>query len=135
MKIKDFLYIYAIGCIGYSFVEVLWRGHTHWSMGIVGGICFTVMYLIDGKFENSNIYSKALLSAICVTGIEFISGIILNRYLHMNVWDYSGMKFNFLGQISLLYSIFWFFLCIPCHMLCKILRHRVFGVLSQSRYA
>lgn len=132
MNFKDFLYVYSIGAIGYSFVEIVWRGYTHWTMGILGGICFTIMYLIDGKFSTSNIYFRAFVSACCVTIAELVTGIIVNKYLHMHVWDYSQMKFNFLGQVSLVYSIFWFFLCIPCHLLCKILRHRIFGVLSQS---
>ena len=41
--------------------------------------------------------------------VELISGIIINRILLLNVWDYSGLRFNFLGQISLNSSIAWFF--------------------------
>ena len=132
VKFKEFMYVYAIGSIGYSFVEVLWRGYTHWSMGILGGFCFIIIFIIDGILENNSIIFKSLISAICVTIAEFLTGIIVNRYLKLNVWDYSQMKFNLLGQISLVYSIFWYLLCIPCHILCKILRHHVFGVLSQQ---
>ena len=132
MKIKEFLMVYAIGSIGYRFIEILWRGETHWSMGIVGGICFLCMYCID-IVAKAPILQRALYSTLCVTIVEFISGLILNIGLGMDVWDYSTLKFNLLGQISLLYSVFWYFLCIPAHYLCRIVRHRIFGALPQKK--
>lgn len=132
MNFKEFLHIYAIGAITYMFIEILWRGYTHWSMGIVGGICFAIIYTIENVLKNTNFATKALLSACSVTVIELITGLIVNKYFHLSVWDYSNMRFNFMGQISLVYSILWFFLCIPAHFLCRILRHRVFGALPRS---
>lgn len=132
MNFKEFLHIYAFGCTGYMFIEILWRGHTHWSMGVVGGICFVAMYIIDIVKKEAHILLKAFYSAICVTAVELLSGLIINKLFGLAVWDYSNMKFNLLGQISLLYSILWFFLCIPALIMCRILRHRVFGALPQS---
>ncbi len=132
MKFKEFLHIYAIGAISYMFIEVLWRGYTHWSMGIVGGICFTLIYSFENHIAKTNLFQRALISALTITFIEFFAGIIVNRIFNLNVWDYSTMKFNFMGQISLIYSILWYFLCIPSHLLSRILRHRVFGVLAKS---
>lgn len=34
MKKREVLTVYAIGSIGYRMIEVLWRGRTHWTMGI-----------------------------------------------------------------------------------------------------
>lgn len=132
MKFKEFLHIYAIGSITYMFIEVLWRGYTHWTMGVVGGICFTVIYLLDKHLKYAHIFKKALLSAIFITIVEFFTGLIVNRVFNLNVWDYSRVKFNLMGQISLLYSVLWYFLCIPALLLCKLLRHRVFGVFTES---
>ncbi len=25
-------------------VEILWRGYTHWTMTLTGGVCFLVLY-------------------------------------------------------------------------------------------
>ena len=131
MKIKEFLHIYAIGAIAYMFIEVLWRGYTHWTMGAIGGICFTLIYLIELRLKRAHIFKRAFLSALCITSVEFLSGLIINRVLNLNVWDYSNMKFNLMGQISLVYSVLWYFLCIPALLLSKLLRHRVFGVLAK----
>lgn len=132
MKIKEFLMVYFIGSIGYRFIEILWRGETHWSMGIVGGICFLCMYGIDIRAK-APLYLRALYSAACVTAVEFVSGLILNIGLGLDVWDYSNLKFNLFGQVSLLYSVLWYFLCIPAHYLCRIVRHRIFGALPQKK--
>ena len=44
---------------------------------------------------------------LVVTGIEFVSGCIVNLWLGWNVWDYSHMPFNLLGQICLPFSLLW----------------------------
>ena len=130
MNFKTFLHIYTFGAVGYCFIEILWRGYTHWSMGVLGGLCFALIYRIEKSFQNLNLLVKALISSTFITTVEFITGVIVNRLLGLNVWDYSGLKFNFMGQISLFYSILWFLLCIPCILMCKILLHRVFNVLT-----
>lgn len=126
------MYIYSVGAIGYSFVEILWRGYTHWSMGVVGGLCMLLMYILEALLQHKHIVKKAIISAVIITVIEFISGIIINKIFKLNVWDYSNLKFNLMGQISLVYSIFWFLLCIPGLFLCKILKHRIFDVFKNN---
>ena len=39
-KFKQNLIVYSIGAVGYGIIEVLFRGYTHWSMLIAGGLCF-----------------------------------------------------------------------------------------------
>ena len=38
---------------------------------------------------------------IFVTSCEFITGIIVNKWLNLNVWDYSNVPFQLFGQICL----------------------------------
>ena len=128
MKIKEILTIYAIGSIGYMFIEILWRGRTHWTMGVLGGICLVMMYFIEHSFTVP-LFLKAFMSASFVTAAELVTGLIVNEIFGLSVWDYSGMKYNLAGQISLVYSFLWYFLCIPALILCKIIKHRVFDVL------
>ena len=131
LKTKEAITVYAIGSIGYRFIEILWRGRTHWTMGIVGGISLLFIYFLE-KRSRMNLYAKALISAFFITFSEFVSGVLINRMLKLNVWDYSNMRYNLLGQISLIYSFLWYFLCIPAHLMCRILRHRIFDVLPKS---
>ena len=106
MKKVNFL-MFPIGALGYGLIEILWRGYTHFSMLLAGGICFVTFAKIGEKFKNASLFIKALLGSLFVTAIELIFGIFFNIILKKNVWDYSKLPFNFKGQICLLYSVFW----------------------------
>lgn len=56
---------------------------------------------------------KCLIGSAVITGVEFIFGVVVNLWQKWNVWDYSNLKFNLLGQICPLYSGLWFLLSIP----------------------
>ncbi len=133
MRIKEVLTVYLLGSVGYRFIEILWRGRTHWTMGLLGGICILWIYCFEQKMPELSLVKKAFISAAVITLAELVCGLVVNKWLLLNVWDYSEMKYNFLGQISLLYSLFWFLLCIMAHPLCRIIRHRVFDVLPHRR--
>ena len=46
--------------------------------------------------------------AAAVTLLELATGLIVNRWLGWNVWDYSDMPLNFMGQICLPFTLLWF---------------------------
>lgn len=106
--------IFSVGAAGYGFLELLWRGHTHWSMLLAGGVCFSFFALIGEKMKKCNIFVKALAGGAFITAIEFLFGIIFNIILKKKVWDYSKMPFNIAGQVCLLYSALWTVLSIIC---------------------
>ena len=107
------LKIFLIGAIGYSIIEILWRGYTHWTMSLTGGICFLLIYMIFTKYNYMPIIAKCLLGTAVITTMELIVGCVVNLYLKWNVWDYSGYHYQLFGQICLFYSVMWFLLCIP----------------------
>jgi uncharacterized membrane protein len=107
---KKYGLIFTVGAVGYSAIEILWRGFTHPSMAVAGGICFVLIAEIERRFYNIPYLYKCILGSLSVTIVEFVFGAIFNIMLKQNVWDYSGIKFNFLGQICLLYSVLWGFL-------------------------
>ena len=98
---------FTIGGIGYAIIELLWRRKTHWSMVVAGGVCFVFFSEISKKHKNEPLLFKAALGALGVTGVELIFGIIFNKILKMDVWDYSDEAFNFLGQICPLFTLMW----------------------------
>ena len=108
--LKRYFFIFLIGAAGYCFIEILWRGYTHPSMAIVGGICLLLIQYINRHFSGSTYFFRAVLCAVGISVIELISGILLNIVFALNVWDYSAYPLNFMGQICPLYSILWFFL-------------------------
>ena len=59
-----------------------------------------------------------MIGSAVITGVELIVGCIVNLILKLEVWDYSNMPLNLLGQICPLYSLLWGFLTIPIVFLC-----------------
>jgi uncharacterized membrane protein len=85
-----------------------------------------MIYYIDAHL-NASLAIKAGIAAFLITFAEFIVGLFVNRMFHMGVWDYSGMRFNLLGQICPLFSLFWFFLAFPAFGLCRLLNLGLFS--------
>ena len=123
-KVKEFITVYCIGSVVYSLIEILWRGFTHWTMSLTGGVCLSLIYLISDKLKKSKMFFKCLCSALTITTVEFLVGCLVNKLLKMNVWDYSKQKFNLFGQICLLYSVLWFFLSIPAIFICNVIKKK-----------
>lgn len=105
--------IFAFGAINYVAIEILWRGHTHWTMAVAGGLCAMLIYVFNMEFHNVNLIYKCLVGAVIITSVELVTGLIVNMTLKWDVWDYSQRAFNFLGQICPRYFVYWFMLCIP----------------------
>lgn len=104
----------------YSMVEVLWRGHTHWSMALTGGLCFLILYEISAI--GCSHLLRALIGAAAITSVELLTGVLLNLVLGLDVWDYSDMPYDLFGQICPLYSVFWFILSLVSQPICAFLR-------------
>ena len=119
----ELLPVFALGSILYGLTEIMWRGWTHWTMLLCGGLCFTLMYLVSGS--ELSLFKKWLLSTCIITTVEFVAGCIVNLRLHWQIWDYSSMPFNLFGQICPQFILMWFALSIPGTALCTLL-HRLF---------
>ena len=123
----ELLPVFALGSILYGLTEILWRGWTHWTMLLCGGLCFTLMYLVSGS--ELSLVKKWLLSTCIITTVEFVAGCIVNLRLHWQVWDYSSLPFNLLGQSCPRFILMWFALSIPGVALCTLL-HRLFTAVK-----
>ena len=53
----------------------------------------------QGRITYTVIWKQMLICSIIITAVEFTSGLILNVWLGLGIWDYSNMPFNILGQI------------------------------------
>lgn len=114
-KALKYLFLFFFGGIVYILIELLWRGYSHWSMGVLGGMCFILLGLINERYTwDIPLWIQMLLGSFIITLLEFIAGCILNLHFHLNIWDYYDMPFNILGQICLPYMILWFFLSPIC---------------------
>ena len=108
-------------------MEIIWRGYTHISMGILGGICVVLIGIINEIYHDIPLLYQAPLGSTIITILEYISGYILNITLGLNIWDYSDLPFNVDGQVCLYYSLLWMVLSMVASVIDDIIRQRIFG--------
>lgn len=96
--------LFSLGGAGYMGLEVLFRGRSHGSMFLAGGLCF----LLLGALRRSPLPLpvRGALGAGMVTAVELGVGLAVNR--SYQVWDYRMMPLQYRGQICLPFSLLWY---------------------------
>ncbi len=112
MSKKTVVMLFLIGAVSYGGIEVIWRGYTHFTMCIAGGISAVILGIINVKMKDWLFLYKVIAGSLAITVIELAFGIFFNLILKQNIWDYSHLKFNFLGQICILFTVVWGFICV-----------------------
>lgn len=103
-----YLSLFGIGGVLYVLLEHLWRGYSHWTMFVLGGVSFVFLGLINEIIPwQMLLWKQMLIGTAGITTLEFVTGCIVNLWLGWHVWDYSGMLGNILGQICPQYTILW----------------------------
>ncbi|MEA5010599.1 MAG: hypothetical protein VB100_02620 [Angelakisella sp.] len=114
--------LFAFGGAVYSLLETLYRGYTHWTMALTGGACTATLYALSKPLSKLKLWKKCGIGSLIITSYEFVVGCIVNLWFGWQVWDYSAVPGNLLGQICPLFSLIWFMLCAPLFVLCSWLR-------------
>ena len=118
-QILKYLILFLLGGVIYGIIEVCFRGYSHPTMIIAGGICAIFMcYIINTKMP---FYLKVIFTAGFITFIEFVFGCVFNLIFNMNVWDYSDQPYNILGQVCPLFFGLWALLSVGALYLIKYL--------------
>jgi len=123
----EYAIIFLIGAVGYITIELLWRGYSHFTMGICGGICFLWFYIFDTRYRHTSLALKCLAGSVMITSVEFFAGLIINLIFKLDVWDYSDQPFNIMGQVCLRYSLYWFILSFPVIFAARVTKRYIFG--------
>lgn len=98
------LILFCLGGGGYVLLELLWRGFSHPSMFFLGGLCFRLLGLFRRHLPPLLV---PFAGAAAITALELATGLLLNRLLGLQVWDYAAQPGNLLGQICPAYSLLW----------------------------
>ena len=100
----------ATGGFVYYGIENIWRGvgNSHPYMIIVGGACFVLLGAVNHYLPWEMCFtSQMMIAGLTITAVELASGLLLNVYLGLDLWNYSDVKYNFMGQICLSYAYLW----------------------------
>jgi uncharacterized membrane protein len=126
-KVIKLFTLFIIGGISYILVEMLFRGYSHFSMFILGGLCFVLIGQLNEKYTwEMSIISQMVISSLIITSLELITGLIVNVWLKLGVWDYSKQPYNFMGQICLLFSNLWVLLSLIGIILDDWIRYKLY---------
>ena len=111
--------LWTWGAAVYFFLEVAYKsltGHPErisWTMLVVAIIlCIPVERCGAELPWGCPLWLQALACAALVTAVEFASGLVLNVWLGLGVWDYSHLPFNLMGQICPQFTALWWGLCL-----------------------
>lgn len=122
-----YVVLFLAGGLLYGSIEILWRGYTHPSMIVVGGIGFLLVGGINDWFPRQiSIVTQGVIGGTVITGLELLSGLFLNVYLHLGVWDYSNLPLNVMGQICLPFWGLWCLLSVAAIVVDDYLRYWLF---------
>lgn len=106
------LFLFVFGGSLYYMIEILYRGYSHWTMLMAGGIIFLFAgyqgHMHSGDYP---FWKKTLNVWLFALYVEFSMGCLVNLRLGWNVWDYSDLPFNILGQVCLPFALMFLPLC------------------------
>ena len=127
-KFNKWAFLALVGGIIYGLIEFFARGYTHWTMVILGGICFLAVGSLNEHFDwDTPFILQMLAGGGIITFLEFATGYIVNIALEWNIWDYSNEWCNLLGQICPKYTFFWILLSAVAIILDDYLRYKYFN--------
>ncbi len=127
------VFLFLVGGMLYAWIEILWRGWTHWTMFLLGGGGFVVLGLLN-EYKipwHWCLLRQSVAGACIITILEFFTGYIVNLWLGWGVWDYSGLPFNILGQVCLYYFLLWIPLCMLGIILDDWIRYWIYLVVNK----
>ena len=101
--------VFVVGGGGYLAIELAWRGASHWTMFLAGGICLCGLQARAGRPVCLPLAAGA--GAAAVSGLEVCIGLACREVLHIAVWDYSAEWGNLAGLVCPRYCLYWFLLC------------------------
>lgn len=123
-----YLFLFVTGGLLYNIIEIAFRGWSHWTMFILGGICFICLGLINEVIPwEMPLWQQVSIGAGIITSLEFVTGCIINLCLGWAIWDYSQMPGNILGQVCPQFFILWLPVSMAGIVLDDCLRHWMFG--------
>jgi uncharacterized membrane protein len=125
---KKSVLFYLGGCT-YVAMELCWRGRSHGSMFVAGGLCFLLMGHLGKIQPKLPLLPRALTGAGIITMVELATGLLVNR--SYSVWDYRSVPGNYLGQICPVYTCLWIPVALMAMVIYDALDRRISGAVCR----
>ena len=84
MVILRHFFLFLLGGSGYYALEYLWRGWSHISMFLAGGVCFLLLGRLNTLRPQLKLPLRGIVGAVLITLVELLAGFLVNR--NYSVW-------------------------------------------------
>ena len=132
MRLWRYAVLWYLGGMVYTGMELLWRGWSHGSMFVAGGVCFLLIGHLGEMAQPLPITWRMLIGAGIITTVELAAGLLVNR--GYEVWNYSAMPGNFLGQICLPFTLLWIPVSLAAILAYDVLNVHLFGLPKRRHF-
>ena len=102
IDMKSFFMCFILGGTAYVGLEYLWRGRSHISMFIAGGLAFALLDGIFVRYQIPLLY-KCAIGAALITALEFAAGYI--EQAAESVWADLCRIFPYVGRAYAAHSV------------------------------
>ena len=77
--LNKYLVLMDVGGAVYVLLELAWRGRSHWTMFVLGGLCFIGLGLINEVLPwDMPLWEQAAFGVLLITVLEFFTGCVVN---------------------------------------------------------
>ena len=128
------LLLWTWGGTVYFLLEVVWKlakeepERISWTMLVLAILlCIPVERCGAELPWTCPLWLQALSCAALVTAVELGAGLVLNVWLGLGIWDYSGLRWNLFGQICPQFFLVWWALCAAFIPVFDWMRYEVMG--------
>lgn len=105
---------WLIGGLLYGLLEIIYRGHTHWTMVLLAAVLCVPLDIANERMPwHFPLVLQGLLGGLTITAAELLAGLVLNIWLGLDIWDYSGLWGNLWGQVCPQFAALWCVLAVP----------------------
>ena len=125
-QIAKYAFLVWFGGSTYVTLEVFWRARSHWTMFVLAAVVFIMIGLLNEIWAKWNLLVQTLVGTGIATVLEFITGLVVNVILRWNVWDYSNLPGNIMGQICPQFMILWALIVVVAIVLDDVIRWKFF---------
>ena len=89
--LNKYLFLFGVGGLLYILIELIWRGRSHWTMFLLGGICFVFLGLINEVIPwQMPLWQQILIGAVGIMTLEFLPAVLCAVAAGGTGWNRSG---------------------------------------------
>jgi len=129
------LVLFIVGYSLYISLEVTFRGYSYALMGVIGGLLFLLLDIINEVLPwDTDLLLQGCIGSAMITFTELIVGEFLKHVVNFKMWDYSNCILNFDGVICVPFSLLWILVSIIGIIVADCINYYVFYVAPRPTY-